>query len=178
MILSNLHLQRHPNQLIMKSTIGIYASHEKAEAALNELKTSGFPASQLSILGKADVKNNHVHVNTNNTVEEVEVGLGIAAGSILGLLTGVGVFVIPGLGFLYGAGALIGAFAGFNFGAIAGGITSVLTGIGVTEVNSLIVEKHLNEGKFIVFAQGDDEQIQQAKHVLHTQGLSLELYKD
>jgi uncharacterized membrane protein len=163
---------------IMKSTIGVYDTHEKAESALKELKDSGFPAKHLSIIGKANLRNNHVHINSNNNIEEAEVSIGVVAGSVLGLLTGIGVFVIPGLGFLYGAGALIGAFAGFDFGVIAGGFVSVLTGIGITEANAIIFEKHLNEGKFIVFAQGNDEQIAHAEKVMHTQGLSLELYNN
>ena len=92
-----------------------------------------------------------------------------------GQLTGVGVFAIPGFGFLFGAGAVVGAFAGVDAGIIAGGLTAIFTRMGINEANAIKYENHLNEGKFLVFVDGDDKEIEQAKQVLHTQGLALEL---
>jgi hypothetical protein len=47
--------------------------------------------------------------------------------------------------------------------------------MGINEANAIKYENHLNEGKFLVFVDGDDKEIEQAKQVLHTQGLALEL---
>ena len=159
----------------MKSIVGVYESHDKALAALQELKKSGYPDRQLSIMGKADLIDNHIHIKSSNTVEKAEASIGIVAGTILGILTGVGIFVIPGFGFLFGAGALVGAFAGADFGIITGGIAAILTSAGIDEANAVKYEKHLNEGKFLVFVDGDDVQLEQAHQTLHTQGLALEL---
>ena len=46
--------------------------------------------------------------------------MGVMIGSILGVLTGVGLFAIPGMGFLYGAGILYGGFVGFETGIVGG----------------------------------------------------------
>jgi uncharacterized membrane protein len=159
----------------MKAIIGVYESHDKAVEALQELQKAGYDSKQLSIVGKADLVNDHIHVKSHHTVERAEVGVGIAAGTVLGVLTGVGIFAIPGLGFFYGAGATVGAIAGIDFGLIAGGVTAAFTNMGIDEANAVKYEKHLNEGKFLVFAQGDEKQIKHAKEVLHTQGYSMEL---
>lgn len=159
----------------MKTVIGVYDSHDKAIVAASELKKSGFPASKISIIGKADLVDNHIHVKSSTAPAVAEASIGVVTGTVLGILTGVGIFAVPGLGFLFGAGAVVGAFAGLDFGILAGGITAILTTIGINEVNAVKYEKHLNEGKFLIFANGDENQIEQAKKVLHTQGQSLEL---
>ena len=68
---------------------------------------------------------------SGNKVEATEVSLGIAVGSIIGILTGIGIFAIPGLGFLFGAGSIVGAIAGVDFGLMAGGLTTIFTSIGI-----------------------------------------------
>jgi hypothetical protein len=40
---------------------------------------------------------------------------------------------IPGVGMLYGAGALVGAIAGFDVGIIGGGLVAILANIGIGE---------------------------------------------
>ena len=159
----------------MKSIVGVYESHDKALTALQELKKAGYPDRLLSLVGKADLIDNHIHIKSSNTVEKAEASIGVADGAILGVLTGVGVFLIPGFGFLFGAGALIGAFAGVDIGLIAGGLAAIFTSVGIDEVNALKYEKHLNEGKFLIFADGDEAQLEQAHQTLHTQGQALEL---
>ncbi len=159
----------------MKAVVGVYDTHEKAVQALSGLQKSGFPIKRVSIVGKADLVNNHIHVQAGDTAEKVEVSVGVAAGAALGILTGVGIFAIPGLGFLYGAGALVGAFAGLDFGLMAGGITAALTHVGIDKVNAGKYEKHLNEGNFLLFVQGNDKEIETAHKALHTENLHLEL---
>ena len=159
----------------MKAAIGVYESHDQAIEALAELKKSGFPTEKLTIIGKADLIDNHIHVKSGDTTAKAEASIGVVTGTVLGILTGVGIFAIPGLGFLFGAGALVGAFAGLDIGLIAGGLAAIFTTMGIDEVKARKYEKHLNEGKFLIFAQGDEKQIQHAKEVIHTQGLSLEL---
>lgn len=159
----------------MNAVIGIYESNEKAVAALSELQKSGYPTAQLSIIAKASLVDNHIHIKTNDSIEKAEVSVGVVSGTILGILLGVGIFAIPGLGFLFGAGAVVGAFAGLDIGLIAGGLTAIFTSMGIDAINAAKYDKYLNDGKFIIFAQGDEKQVEQAQKVLHTQGLSFEL---
>jgi uncharacterized membrane protein len=159
----------------METAIGVYESHEKAVIALRQLQESGYPVGQLSILAKAGLVDNHIHIKTGDAAEKAEVSIGVVAGTILGVLTGVGIFAIPGLGFLFGAGALVGAFAGLDVGIMTGGLAAIFTRMGVDAKNATQYEKHLNDGNFVLFAQGDLEQIKEARKVIQMEGLPLEL---
>lgn len=159
----------------MKSIVGVYESHDKAVQAVNELKAAGFAADKISLISKADIVNNHIHVKSEHSVERAEVSVGVAAGTILGALTGIGIFAIPGLGVLYGAGALVGAFAGLDIGLLGGGLVAILTSWGMDEFNAKKYEEHLNAGKFLVFVQGEEADRDRAQDTLHTSGLHMEL---
>ena len=153
----------------MNATIGIYDNHELAVAAVSELKDSGYPVAQLSIIGSAatEVIDEEMHITPKSPINAVGLGAGTVIGTALGVLTGVGIFAIPGLGLLYGAGALVGAIAGFDFGLIGGGIASVLATVGVKDENAQKYHDALAAGKFIVVAEGSEEDVQRATGILH-----------
>lgn len=159
----------------MNTIVGVYESHDDAVNAVKSLEKAGYATKNISLISKAELVNDHIHVKSDHTVERAEVGVGLAAGSIIGVLAGVGVFAIPGLGFLYGAGALVGALAGLDIGLLGGGIVSILTSIGIDKAKAAKYEKHLNEGKYLVFVQGDETAVKHAHEVLHTEDLHLEL---
>ncbi|MEO7087523.1 MAG: hypothetical protein ABIZ51_01875 [Bacteroidia bacterium] len=155
----------------MKAAVAVYNSHEKAFNAIRVLDKEHFPMKHISMMGKAELIDDHLHVISN---EEISIAAPIAIGSIIGLLTGIGVFAIPGLGFLFGAGALIGTIAGFDFGLI-GGIAVAFTKLGFKKDTGIKFEKHIKEGNFLVVVQGNEEEIERAKKILHTEGTHLEL---
>ncbi|HXS37290.1 MAG TPA: general stress protein [Flavipsychrobacter sp.] len=156
----------------MKSTIGVYDTHEKALEAIKKLKDNGFPVKQLSLIGKTETEavDEQMNVMPKEEINITGVTAGTAIGATLGILTGVGLFAIPGLGFLFGAGALVGAIAGFDFGLIGGGIASVLTTVGVKNEAVKKYQKEIEEGKFLVVAQGSDEEVKHANEVLNAHG--------
>jgi hypothetical protein len=108
-------------------------------------------------------------------IEKTEIGIGIAIGAILGLLTGAGVFLIPGIGILYGAGAVTGIMAGIETGLIGSGIAVILTELGIENAKSPKYEEYINEGKYLVLIQGNKDEVEKARETLHTLGLHLEL---
>lgn len=156
----------------MNSAIGIYDSHDKALDAVKELKDADYPVKQLSIIGRADVEvvDEGMHIQSKNPLNLAGVGIGTTLGAALGILTGVGVFAIPGLGFLYGAGALVGAIAGFDFGLIGGGIASVLATIGIKDEDAEKYRQHLDQGKYLLVAQGSEDEVSKARKILQEHG--------
>jgi uncharacterized membrane protein len=156
----------------MNAAIGVYDSHEKAIEAVKELKDAGYPVSHLSIIGKAEVEvvDKELHTQEKNPLNLVGVGVGTTVGATLGILAGVGVFAVPGLGFLYGAGALVGAIAGFDFGLIGGGIASVLATVGLKDHETKDYQDHLEEGKYLVIAQGSKEDVAKAMDIVKSHG--------
>ena len=160
------------NEKVMNAAIGVYDSHDKAVAAVQELKESGYPVKQLSIIGKADVEtvDNGMHVTPKNPLNMTGLGVGLGVGTAVGILTGVGLFAIPGFGFLYGAGALVGAIAGFDFGLLGGGAASVLTTVGVEDTDTKKYQEHLAEGKYLLVANGNKEEVDKAISILESHG--------
>lgn len=164
----------------MNATIGIYDNHDLAVAAVVKLKEAGFPVSELSIIGLAEteVVDDKMHIMPKSPVKAAGLGAGTALGTTLGILTGIGVFAIPGVGFLYGAGALVGAIAGFDFGLIGGGIASALaTGIGIEHEEAKKYHDFLVAGKFLVVVHGKDTDVNKAKDILGEHGTHDELNK-
>jgi uncharacterized membrane protein len=168
-----MRLLVHHKCLVMKSAVGVFDSHDKALEAVQVLKDAGYPVKQLSIIGKADIEevvDKELHVQSKNPLNLTGIGIGTTLGAALGVLTGAGVFLIPGLGFLYGAGALVGAIAGFDFGLIGGGVASVLATVGIEDEATKGYQKHLSEGKYLVVAQGNEAEVKNAMNVIQQHG--------
>lgn len=157
----------------MKSKVAIYESHEKTIDAIKVLNKEKFPMKQVSLIGSAEIIDDHLHVRSLDTVKNAPLLVGAGAGIITGLLSGLGVFSIPGFGFLYGAGAVVGAVAGFDFGLIAGGFVTVLAMLGIKKESVVRYKEHLKEGRFMVVVNGSLKEIEKAEHILHTEGTHL-----
>lgn len=156
----------------MNATIGIYDDHDLAVAAVEKLKNAGYPVSHLSIMGLAhtEVIDDKMHIMPKSPVNAAGLGAGTVLGTTLGVLTGVGMFAIPGVGILYGAGALVGAIAGFDLGLIGGGIASALATIGIKDDNAKKYHDALVAGKYLVLAHGSKESVAQALDILSDHG--------
>lgn len=157
----------------MNATIGIYDNHDLAVEAVQKLKDSGFPVSELSIIGLAETEviDDRMHIMPKSPIKAAGLGAGTALGTTLGILTGIGVFAIPGVGFLYGAGALVGAIAGFDFGIMGGGIASALaTTFNIEHDIAKNYHDALVAGKFIVIVHGKNADVNKALDVMHIHG--------
>lgn len=158
----------------MKSKIAIYNTHDEAVEAVKVLNDQDFPMNNVSLLGTAEVIEDHIHVRSMDTIKKAPAIIGMGAGTLIGLLSGIGIFTIPGFGFLYGAGALVGAIAGFDLGIVTGGFISFLSYIGIKEDSVVKCQEHLKEGKFMIVVTGSLDEIEEAEHILHTDGTHLE----
>jgi uncharacterized membrane protein len=161
----------------MEALFAVYDTHQDALNALAELKENDFPMKQVSLLGKAEVIDDHLHLRSHDKASNAPVLLGTGGGILVGLLTGVGVFAIPGFGFLYGAGAVVGTLAGFDVGLIAGGVGSLLTSLGVKEIHHDKIHEHLVKGKYTILVHGDAGELEKAKEVLERAGGYHEIVK-
>ena len=155
--------------------VGVYETHDKAIAALKALKAAGLPLKNMSFISKADILESKLHTFSNDKVNNIPVEIGVVLGPLIGLLAGLSIIAIPGLGFIYGAGAVVGALVGFDVGLAGGGITTVLMKFGINKDKATTFQEHLEKGKFIVTIYGDKEIVDKAKATLHTLGLHIEL---
>jgi len=160
---------------IMKSQIAIYDTHDKAVKAIKVLNEKHFPIDNVSLLASAEIIEDHIHIKSFDFAKKAPALIGMVVGAIIGLLSGVGLFLIPGLTFLYKAGAFIGAVGGFGLGMVAGSFISFFILISIKEDEVFKSEEHVKEGKFRVMLNGSIDEVEKAEHILHTEGTHLEL---
>jgi hypothetical protein len=158
----------------MNTTIGVYDTHEKAIKAVEELKRTGFPVQQVSLIGKAVVIDDLMHVKHNRRIKNVPAITGAILGPILGILTGVKLFAIPGFGFLFGIGPILGALAGFSLGIAFGGAISLFAILVIRSRALLKYHEHTEEKGFQVVAHGNIDEINKAKEILKSKKESVE----
>lgn len=163
------------------TTIGVYDTDEQVLDAIKTLKENGFTDKDISVIWhKKDIHEEAKAQEKKITkTAAVEVGAGLTIGGALGALTGLGVFAIPGLGFLFGAGALVGAVAGVDFGVIAGSIIGALSISGIKKHHEEKYQADLEAGRHLLLIQGSRQRMETAKHILEEHGLhsSVELHE-
>ena len=160
----------------MKNLVAVFDTHDDAVSAIDNLQKQGFAEKNLSLVAKAEAEEEDTKIKTSK-VELGEIGLGVGAGAALGLLTGVGMFAIPGFGMLYGAGAVVGLLAGVDLGIMGGGALAVLTSLGFAESSAKKHAQHLHDNKCLVIVHGTPDEIHKAEDVITAQGLHWEVAK-
>ncbi len=158
----------------MNTTVGVYVTHDEAIEAVRKLKNAGYPVQKVSLIGKAVIIDDLMHVSQNKGIKNVPAIIGAIAGPILGMLSGMKLFAIPGLGFLFGIGGLIGALAGFSIGIFTGGAISLLAILIIKSRAVLKYREHLEEKGFQIIVHGDANDVSKAKAILDSHEESLE----
>jgi len=159
----------------MKSQIAIYDTHEKAVRAIKVLDENHFPMSHVSLIGSAEVVEDHIRIKSFDLIKKAPALIAMGIGAVLGLLSGLGLFSIPGATFLYKAGPFVGAVGGFGIGLIIGFFVSFFVFVSVKEDKVFKSEEHFKAGKFRIILNGPEEEIVKAEHILHTEEDHLEL---
>lgn len=154
--------------------VGVYDTYQEALIALEALKKSGQPLKNISFIGRADVIEHKLSTSLTDT-SNLPVEIGAVLGPLLGILAGTSIIAIPGLGFIYGAGAVVGALAGFDIGLVGGGFTTLLMTLGISKDKTEMHRDHLEKGKYIITISGDHEIAEKAKNILHTVGTHIDL---
>jgi len=158
----------------MNTTIGVYDTHEKAIEAVEKLKRAEFPVQQISLIGKAMVIDDLMHVKHNRWIKNAPAIIGAIAGPILGILTGVKLFAIPGLYIMYGAGVFPSALIGFSLGLVGGGAITLIATLVMKSRSVLKYHEHIEEKGFQVVAHGNIEEINKAKEIVKSQKEAIE----
>ncbi|MFL9843256.1 hypothetical protein [Flavobacterium rhizosphaerae] len=162
----------------MEQKVAVFNSYKEALEALKELKQHDFPMKDVSLVGKAGiVDDEHIHLDEVDKATNIPAYVGMGAGTVVGLLTGLGVFAIPGFGMLYGAGALVGAIAGVDVGMIGGGFASLVAKLFTNDKHVENIKEHIEAGKFVLVVSGDKDEIAVAKEILSSKNLHSHFYE-
>ena len=156
------------------AVFGIYRTRQQVEAAVDELKASGFRNTDISVLfpensGTKDFAHEKETKAPEGTVTGVVTG-GVIGGA-LGWLAGIGSLAIPGVGPLIAAGPIIAALSGIGAGGIIGGVAGALIGMGIPEYEAKRYEGMIQRGNILMSVHSDSsEWTQRAKKILENTG--------
>ena len=106
---------------------------------------------------------------------EKSTAVGAATGGLLGILLGAPLLAIPGIGPALVAGPLAAGLTG----AAVGGFLGSMQGWGVHEDHIKQYQRAVDEGKLLVVATGNPQQVAEAKGVLQgTKALTVNTHAD
>ncbi|MDO3410449.1 YsnF/AvaK domain-containing protein [Saccharibacillus sp. CPCC 101409] len=142
-----------------RKVVGVFNSENEASNAIEQLKSSGYRADDISVVtrNKKDMKK--IEEETGTMAPEGAAG-GAATGGVLGgiggLLAGLGALAIPGIGPLLAAGPLATTLAGVAVGAAGGGLVGGLIGLGIPEEEANEYNAMVDEGHILVIVDTEE----------------------
>ncbi|HBB30557.1 MAG TPA: hypothetical protein DDZ80_26470 [Cyanobacteria bacterium UBA8803] len=167
----------------LRRAIGVFSSARNTEVAIDELKTSGFPMHNISIIARDD--NGHHQIGGVDVDERSHSGVGQSAvtgaltggavGGFVGLIGALSSLVVPGIGPVVAGGAVasvIGdALLGGAIGAATGGVVGALVGLGVPEDSARNYNDRIVQGHYLIILEGTEDEIHPAEAILHRRGI-------
>lgn len=156
------------------AVFGIYSNELNASEGVEQLKSAGFRNTDVSILFAENSGNkDFAHEKSTKAPEGAAAGAGSGAllGGALGWLAGIGALAIPGLGPFIAAGPIMGLLSGVGLGGAVGGVTGALIGAGMPEYEAKRYEGRIRKGGVLLSVHCDSaEWEKKAKHVLENTG--------
>ena len=157
-----------------RAVFGIYISQLDAENAVHGLKLAGFRSTDISILFPDNTGTKDLALERNSKAPEgtaAGAGGGAVVGGILGWLAGVGLLAIPGLGMFVAAGPIMAMLSGIGVGGVLGGVGGALVGLGTPEYEAKRYEGRIRKGGILLSVHCDDrEWAKTAREILDQTG--------
>jgi hypothetical protein len=157
-----------------KAVLGLYSNRRQVENAVDELKAQGFRNTDVSVLFSENVgTKDFAHEKGTKAPEGLATGAtsGAVIGGALGWLAGIGALAIPGVGPLIAAGPIIGALTGVGVGGTVGGIAGGLVGLGIPEYEAKRYEGRIKSGNILLSVHADDSiWVSKAERILKDTG--------
>ena len=156
------------------AVFGIYRDRSHVETGVDALLDAGFRGEDVSVLLPDNMgTKDFAHEKGTKAPEGLATGAtsGAVVGGALGWLAGIGALAIPGVGPLIAAGPIIGALTGVGVGGAVGGITGGLIGLGIPEYEAKRYEGRIKEGNILLSVHADDsEWVNKAERILKETG--------
>jgi len=160
----------------MKTIVGLFDDSAHAQTAASNLEAMGIAHNDISFIANnqdkrygtvptaTDAPDSMIHA----TVKDAEWGASI--GGVLGMLAGASLFVIPGFGWIAGAGWLAGLLGGAALGGVVGGLFGALTHVGVPEVDAAYYTEGVRRGGNLLAVRADDAQASRVAQIMDNAG--------
>jgi hypothetical protein len=157
-----------------KSVFAIVDSDDRARRIVEDLRTAGFSANDVSVLlPDKEGTRDFAHEQHTKAPEGAAAGAGTGGvlGGVLGWLAGIGTLAIPGVGPFIAAGPIMAALGGAAVGAAAGGLTGALVGMGIPEYEAKRYEGRIRGGNILISVHADDrDEVSRAKEIFERHG--------
>ncbi|MDX2211747.1 MAG: ChaB family protein [Oculatellaceae cyanobacterium bins.114] len=157
----------------------ILHNREQVDSVIRRLLDQGISRDHISVIGK----NFHSETRISGFLTRKDLILGglrqggifgSLAGSVLGLLTGVGVLFIPFVGTVVAAGpigaVLLGAATGAIAGAAGAGLVSAFVALGLPEDKATLYQTHVEAGHFLIMVETSSSRVQEVQTLLQGAG--------
>ena len=145
-----------------KTITAVFKEESQVNDVVKRLLDRGVPREHISVMGRNF--ESQTRISGFITKKDVILGglrtgaiFGSLFGSLLSLLTGVGVLFIPFVGSVVAAGPISAVLLGAATGALAGsagaGLASALATLGMPEDKAAVYETRVKAGEFLVMAE-------------------------
>lgn len=145
-----------------RTVTAVFKEQQQVDNVVRRLLDRGVPQDYISVMGRNF--GSESRIGGFVTKKDVILGglrtgaiFGSLFGSLLSLLTGVGVLFIPFIGAVTAAGPLGAVLLGATSGALAGsagaGLASALATLGMPEDKATIYETRIKAGEYLVMAE-------------------------
>jgi len=164
--------------------LGVLSDRQQAEQAINELKASGFPMDNVSILAKDADKGEQIsgaEISDHVGDKEINSANGIVSDTLAaslwgGILVGLGSIAIPGIGIMIAAGsagvALAATVASTGVAAAnIGALVRALSDLGIPEEDARVYSDRLLQGHYLVMVDGTQDEVRRAETIFSNQGI-------
>jgi hypothetical protein len=158
--------------------IGVFPHQQDAEAALDELRETGFPMDKVSVIAKKEdghesVEGTDLSKKASHPVDKgAKIGsiTGTTIGILTGILAGMSTVIVPGVGPVILAGSLAEAFAvtlaSAGAGAVSGGVVGMLAALGIPEERGKVYSDLLARGDYLIVIEGKSDELMRAEMIL------------
>ena len=145
-----------------RTLTAVFKTQAQADKVIRRLLDRGVPSDHISAMGRNF--ESETRIAGFITKKDVVLGglrtgavFGSLFGSLLSLLTGVGVLFIPFVGQVVAAGpigsVLLGAASGALAGSAGAGLVSGLAALGMPEEKAAVYQTRLQAGEFLIMAE-------------------------
>jgi len=158
------------------AVFGIYPDQTTVSEGVDALKRAGFRNTDISVLFPENTgSKDFAHEKHTKAPEGAVAGAssGAIIGGALGWLVGIGALAIPGIGPIVAAGPIMGMLSGIGVGGTVGGLTGALIGVGIPEYEAKRYEGRIRSGGILLSVHSDNSDwTKRAKELLEHTGAS------
>jgi len=162
----------------MKTVVGLFDDMADAKRAALDLEAAGIAHDDISLVANNEGGRYASTDTTTGTAEPTVTGhavghdavVGAEVGGVAGLLLGLTGLAIPGLGWIAGAGWLMGMLLGAGTGAVVGGLIGALTHVGVPHEDAAHFTEGVRRGGTLLAVKAADDMAPRVADILGSAG--------